>query len=88
MSLYFQFCVLHFFCQKFEKLNITPIFGEEKFFGKLEKVVCLDSLWVENFEEVALFHMVKFRRNCSISHGLGDTSSFMFYSLRKLLILN
>ena len=29
MNLYFQFCVLHFFV-------MTPIFGEEKFFGKLE----------------------------------------------------
>ena len=36
MSLYFQFCVLHFL----SKLNMTPIFGEEKIFFKLERVVC------------------------------------------------
>ena len=41
MSLYFQFCVLHFL-SKIRKLNMTPIFGEEKLFGKLERVVCLD----------------------------------------------
>ena len=29
MSQYFQFCVLHFF-GKNRKLNMTPIFGEEK----------------------------------------------------------
>ena len=58
MSLYFQFCVLHFL-SKIEKLNITPTFGEEKIFGKLERVVCLDTLWVENFDEITLFHTVK-----------------------------
>ena len=31
MSLYFQFCVLHFL-SKYRKLNTTPIFGEEIFF--------------------------------------------------------
>ena len=49
MSLYFQFCVLLFFV----------IFGEEKIFGKLERVVCLDILWVENFDEIALSHTVR-----------------------------
>ena len=55
MSLYFNFvfCI----CQ-IRKLNMTPIFGEEKIFGKLERVVCLDTLWVKNFE-----------RNHSTSHG-------------------
>ena len=55
MSLYFQFCVLHFL----SKLNMTPIFGEEKNFGKLERVVCFDTLWVENFDKIALSHTVK-----------------------------
>ena len=55
MSLYFQFCVLHFL----SKLNMTPIYGEEKIFGKLERVVYLDTLWVENFDEIALSHTVK-----------------------------
>ena len=55
MSLYFQFCVLH----SFSKFNMTPIFGEKKTFGKLETVVCLDTLWAENFDEIALSHTVK-----------------------------
>ena len=58
MSLYFQFSVLHFL-SKIRKLNMTPIFGEENIFGKLERVVCLDTLWGENFEEIALSHTVK-----------------------------
>ena len=43
MSLYFQFCVLHFL----SKLNMTLIF-----------VVCLDTLWIENFNEIARSHTV------------------------------
>ena len=42
MSLYFQFGVLQFL-SKIRKLNTTPILGEEKFFGKLGRVVCLDT---------------------------------------------
>ena len=39
MTLYFQFCVLHF-VSKILKFNMTPIFGEEKFFfAKLVRVV-------------------------------------------------
>ena len=58
MSLYFQLFVLHFF-SKIQKLNMTPIFGEEKLFGKLERVVSLDTLWVKNFDEITLSHTVK-----------------------------
>ena len=47
------------FFVKIRKLNMTPIFGEEKFFGKLERVVCSDTPWVENFDEITLSHMVK-----------------------------
>ena len=42
-TLYLQFCVLHFL-SKILKLNMTPIFGEEKVFGKLERVVSLDTI--------------------------------------------
>ena len=42
MSLYFQFCGLHVL-SKIQKLNMNPNFGEEKIFGKLEKVVLLDT---------------------------------------------
>ena len=58
MSLYFQFCVVHFL-SKIRKLNMTPIFGEEKILGKLERVVCLDTQWVKNFDEIALSHTLK-----------------------------
>ena len=57
MSLYFQFCVLHFL-SKIRKLNMTPSFGEEKIFLKLERVVCLDVFWGQ-----------RFRRNHSISNS-------------------
>ena len=50
-----MFCI---FCQKIEKLNRIPIFGE-KSFAKLERVVILDTLWVENFDEIAPSHTVK-----------------------------
>ena len=38
---------------------MTPNFGEEKIFDKLKKVVCLDTLIIENFDEIALSHTVK-----------------------------
>ena len=38
---------------------MTPILGEEKIFGKLKRVVCLDTLWIENFDEITLSHTVK-----------------------------
>ena len=56
---------------------MTPIFGEEKIFGKLERVVSFDTLWVENFDEITLSHTVK-----------EIQAVLVFYSLRKLLMLN
>ena len=58
MSLYFQFYVLHFL-SKIRKLNMTPIFGEEKILGKLERVVSLDTPWAKYFKEIALSHTVQ-----------------------------
>ena len=57
MSLYFQFCVSHIL-SKIRQLNITPIFGEEKIWGNW-RVVCLDTLWIENFDKITLSHTVK-----------------------------
>ena len=57
MSLYFEFCVLHFL-SKIRKLNMTHIFGEEKIFVNW-RVVCSYTLWVENFDEITLSHTVK-----------------------------
>ena len=59
MSLHFQICDLHFL-SKIQNLNMTPQFwGGKIFFEKLETVVCLDTLWVEHFDEIALSHTVK-----------------------------
>ena len=58
MSLYFQFCVLYFL-SKIRKLNMTSMFGEEKIFGKMARLFSLDILWDENFDKIALSHMVK-----------------------------
>ena len=38
---------------------MAAIFGEGKFFGKLQRVHSLDTLWVKNFDEIALSHTVK-----------------------------
>ena len=112
---------------------MAAIFGEGKIFGKLQILHSLDTLWVENFDEIALSRTAKeiegnlcfaifgknskiqnghhfwggkifwkiakstffrypvgpkFRRNHSISHGLGDMSTFAFFSIqnRQLLI--
>ena len=38
---------------------MAAIFGEGKIFWKLQRVHCLDTLWVENFDEIALSRTVK-----------------------------
>ena len=38
---------------------MAAIFGEGKIFGKLQRVHCLNTLWVENFDEIALSRTVK-----------------------------
>ena len=38
---------------------MAAIFGEGKIFGKLHRVHSLDTLLVENFDEIALSHTVK-----------------------------
>ena len=38
---------------------MAAIFGEGEIFGKLQRVHSLDTLWVENFDEIALSHTVK-----------------------------
>ena len=53
-----QICVLPFLA-KIRKFKKAAIFGEGKIFGKLQRVHSLDTLWVENFDEIALSHTVK-----------------------------
>ena len=38
---------------------MAAIFGEGKIFGKLQRFHSLDTLWVENFDEIALSRTVK-----------------------------
>ena len=46
------------FCIFGEKFKMAAIFGERKIFRKLPSVHCLDTLWVENFDEIALSRTV------------------------------
>ena len=58
---------------------MAAIFGEGKFFLKLPRVQCSDTLWVENFDEIALSGTVKeiegnlcfaiFGKNSKIQNG-------------------
>ena len=48
---------LHFW-QKFENSKWPPFLGRGKFFLNC-RVVCQDTLWVKNFNEMALSGMVK-----------------------------
>ena len=58
---------------------MAAIFGEGKFFFKLTRVQCSDTLWVENLDEIALSRTVKeieadwcfaiFGKNSKIQNG-------------------
>ena len=58
---------------------MAAIFGEGKIFGKLHRLHSLDTLWVENFNEIALSRTVKeieanlcfaiFGKNSKIQNG-------------------
>ena len=58
---------------------MAAIFGEGKIFGKLQRLHSLDTLWVENFDEIALSRTVKeieanlcfaiFGKNSKIQNG-------------------
>ena len=71
-----MFC--HFW-QKFENSKWPPFLGTGKFFGKLQRLHFFDTLWVENFDEIALSRTVKeieanlcfaiFGKNSKIQNG-------------------
>ena len=58
---------------------MASIFGEGKIFWKLQRIHSLDTLWVENFDEIALSRTVKeieanlcfamFGKNSKIQNG-------------------
>ena len=64
---------------KIRKFKMAAIFGEGKIFGKLQRLHSLDTLWVENFDEIALSRTVKeieanlcfaiFGKNSKIQNG-------------------
>ena len=51
-----MFC--HFW-QKFENSKWPPFLGRGKFFENWKRIHSLDTLWVENFDEIALSRTVK-----------------------------
>ena len=51
-----MFC--HFW-QKFENSKWPPFLGRGKFLEKLPRAQCSDTLWVKNFDEIALSGTVK-----------------------------
>ena len=50
------------FLAKIRKFKMAAIFGEGKIFGKLQRLHSLDTLWVENFDEIALSRTAKIRK--------------------------
>ena len=67
------------FGQKFENSKWLPFLGRGKFFENCYRLHSLDTLWVENFDEIALSRMVKeieanlcfaiFDKNLKIQNG-------------------
>ena len=73
---------------------MAAIFGEGKIFWKLQRVHSLDTLWVENFDEIALSHTVKeiegnlcfaiFGKNSKIQNGRHFGEGKIFWKLQIL----
>ena len=73
---------------------MAAIFGEGKFFGKLPRIQCSDTLWVENFDEIALSRTVKeieanlcfaiFGKNSKIQNGRYFGEGKIFWKLQRL----
>ena len=76
---------------------MTAIFGEGKIFGKLKRVHCLDTLWVENFDEITLSCTVKeieailcfaiFGKNPKIQNGRHFWEGEIFLKIAKITFL-
>ena len=62
------------FGQKFENSKWPPYVGRGNFFEKLPRVHFLDTLWIENFDEIALSHTVKERESILCFAILGKNS--------------
>ena len=76
---------------------MAAIFGEGKIFGKLQILHSLDTLWVENFDEIALSRMVKeieanlcfaiFGKNLKIQNGRHFRGGEIFFKIAKNTML-
>ena len=76
---------------------MAAIFGEGKIFGKLQGVQCSDTLWVENFDEIALSGTVKeiggnlcfaiFGKNSKIQNGRHFWGGENFWKIAKIAFL-
>ena len=82
------------FLAKIRKFKMAAIFGEGKIFGKLQILHFLDTLWVENFDEIALSRTVKeieanlcfaiFGKNSKIQNGRHFWGGENFWKLQIL----
>ena len=85
------------FGQKFENSKWLPFLGRGKFFLKLQRLHFLDTLWVENFDEIALSRMVKeieanlcfaiFGKNLKIQNGRHFRGGENFLEITKSTML-
>ena len=76
---------------------MAAIFGEGKIFGKLPRVHFSDTLWVENFDKIALCHTVKeieanlcfaiFGKNLKIQNGRHFWGEENFFKIAKSIML-
>ena len=76
---------------------MAAIFGEGKIFKKLPRVQCSDTLWVENFDEIALSRTVKeieanlcfaiSGKNSKIQNGRHFWGGEIFWKIAKIALL-
>ena len=76
---------------------MAAICGEGKIFGKLQRLHSLDTLWVENFDKIALSRMVKeieanlcfaiFGKNLKIQNGRHFRGGEIFFKIAKNTML-
>ena len=76
---------------------MAAIFGEGKIFGKLQRLHLLDTLWVENFDEITLSRTVKeieanscfaiFGKNSKIQNGRHFWGGENFLKITKSTML-
>ena len=77
---------------------MAAIFGEGQIFKKLPRVQCSDTLWVENFDEIALSRTVKeieanlcfaiFGKNLKIQNGRHFWGGEYFLKIGKSTMLS